>query len=83
VSATKGASPTQLGNAIMQIKLVADLLRDVREIPRGHLYAQLIGVYDLQTYEAIIRLLTRAKLVEEDPSHLLRWVGPEVDGVAP
>lgn len=45
-------------------------------IPSGHLYAQVMGSMDLDTYHAIIASLRRTGLVTESPSHLLTWTGP-------
>jgi hypothetical protein len=34
---------------------------------------------DLNTFEQLIGKLVHAKLVARDRSHLLRWIGPEVE----
>lgn len=64
--------------AVIEIlKAVADAIRELGEIPSGHLYAQLMGHMSLELYQKIIGALVAAKLVEEQ-NHLLRWIGPEV-----
>ena len=40
------------------------------------LYAQLMGVMELATYERIIGTLKRTGLVRETQMHLLEWAGP-------
>ena len=55
---------------------IAESIRELGEIPSGHLYARLMGMMDLSQYEQIIGLLIDARLVERDRFHLLRWIGP-------
>lgn len=55
---------------------VAETIRELGQVPSGHLYARLMGVMELHQYEQVIDLLIDARLVERDHSHLLRWVGP-------
>ncbi len=62
--------------AVRIAQAVAGAIRDLREVPSGHLYARLMGVMTLQQYEQVIDLLVDAQLVERAPSHLLRWIGP-------
>jgi hypothetical protein len=59
------------------IAAIAEAIRGLREVPSGHLYAQLMGHMTLDQYGQVIAILKRAGLVEEK-SHLLRWVGPNV-----
>ena len=62
--------------AVRVAQAVAEAIRDLREVPSGHLSARLMGVMTLQQYEQVIDLLIEARLVERTPSHLLRWIGP-------
>lgn len=55
---------------------VAETIRELGQVPSGHLYARLMGVMELHQYEQVIDLLVDARLVERTPSHLLRWIGP-------
>ena len=57
-------------------KAVADAIKELKQVPSGHLYAHLMGKLSLGQYEYIIGILIGAKLVKRDPSHLLHWVGP-------
>ena len=48
-----------------------------QEVPEGHLYAHLMGVLDLGTFEKLVQCLVRTGLVRKE-RNLLRWVGPEI-----
>jgi hypothetical protein len=72
-------SMSQVEAALQAVRVahaVAEVIRNVGEIPSGHLFAQVMGVMDLRQYEQVIDLLVDARLVERMPSHLLRWIGP-------
>jgi hypothetical protein len=62
--------------AVETIRAVADALRELKEVPSGHLYARLMGHTSLQSYELIISTLKSAGLVTEQ-NHLLTWVNQE------
>jgi len=55
---------------------VAETIRELGQVPSGHLYARLMGVMELHQYEQVIGLLVDARLVDRDRNHLLRWIGP-------
>ena len=63
-------------SAIELVRIVAVSISEVGEIPSGHLYAQLMDVMDLRCFERVVTMLVDARLVEREPSHLLRWIGP-------
>lgn len=44
-------------------------------IPSGHLWAQLMSIMSFELYEQMIQTLKDGKMIVEDQSHLLRWVG--------
>ncbi len=70
-------SKTSEAIAVVHVaQAVAEAIRDLRQVPSGHLYPRLMGVMTLQQYEQVIELLVGARLVERAPSHLLRWIGP-------
>jgi hypothetical protein len=62
--------------AFAALAAIAETIRELREVPSGVLYAHLMGKMSLETYQSFIGRLINAGLVEEDQSHLLRWVGP-------
>ena len=63
--------------AVRVAHAIAESIRELGEIPSGHLYARLMGIMDLRQYEQFIDLLIDARLVKREPSHLLRWIGPK------
>lgn len=69
---------TQTEAAVQTVVVVAEAIRELREVPSGHLYARVMGRMSMGTYETTIRLLKGAGLVEEK-SHVLRWVGPHLE----
>ncbi len=58
---------------------VSEAIRELGQVPSGHLYARLMDTLSPQGYESIINTLKGAGVVAEDASHLLRWVGPKVE----
>lgn len=64
----------ELEAGLMMAAAVAEAIQALGEVPSGELYARLMGHMSINTYQAIISTLKRAKLVEEQ-HHLLRWVG--------
>jgi hypothetical protein len=71
----------QVGAAITAIKAIADAIRELGEVPSGHLYAQLMGKMSLADYTKVIDILKGATLVSES-GNLLKWIGPKFDGGA-
>ena len=66
-----------VGNAVKAVAAVAEAIRELGQVPSGHLYAQLCGTLTIGTYESILGILKRAELVSEQGS-MLRWVGPVI-----
>jgi hypothetical protein len=64
----------QIEGTIQIVKAVADAIRELKEVPSGHLYAQLMGHMSLETYNQIIGLLKRADLIIEK-NYLISWKG--------
>jgi len=61
-------------NAVIQaVFAVRDAIKELGEVPSGHLYAQLMGDMSLDTYNQIISLLKKSGKVTES-GHLLKWV---------
>ena len=68
----------QQQEAVVQIvKAVSESIRELGSVPSGHLYAQLMGILNLDQYNQIIGILKRSGLVSES-NHLLEWIGPKV-----
>lgn len=60
---------------------IADTVREVGEMPSGHLYAAVMDQYDLNLYNTCVELLIRSNLIKRLPSHLLVWTGPPKEKV--
>jgi hypothetical protein len=68
------ATQQDVGSAMRLVVAVADAIRELGEVPSGHLYARLMGAMSISTYENIIAILKRTGLVTET-NYVLRWVG--------
>ena len=55
-------------------KAIAEAVRELGEVPSGHLYAHLMGQMSLDTYEGMIAKLINAGLIRKSASHMLSWV---------
>lgn len=60
---------------VLIFKAVADTIMELKEVPSGVLYSQLMDRLSLQQYTSIIETLKRTGLVKES-GHLLTWVEP-------
>lgn len=58
---------------------IGDTIKDLGQIPSGHLYAMLCGKMSLSLYQNIIKVLVQAGKVKQHSSHLLEWVGEKVE----
>lgn len=59
---------------------LADAIRDLGNVPAGHLYAQVMSTIDLQTFNELIVVLEDCGWVRREASHLLVWIGPAKKG---
>lgn len=73
------ARPTaaQVKAAFQMTLAVSETIRELGEVPAGHLYAQLCAKVSLEGFQKMIGQLKNAGLVTEQ-SHLLKWVGPKL-----
>ena len=56
------------------VRAVADAIRELKQVPAGHLYANLMHVMNLDSFEKVVGMLIKAGLVRRDDSHLLHWI---------
>ena len=61
--------------AIKTIAAISETIRELKEVPNGHLYARIMGTLSLDQYNQVIAILVRAKLVA-NKNDLLVWIGP-------
>lgn len=69
----------QIDAGLRVVAAVADAIRELGEVPEGHLYTMLMSKFSLQDFNAIIRLLAEKKLIRVE-EHLITWIGWEVLG---
>lgn len=67
-------TPNDVKAALGILRAVADAIRELGEVPSGHLYAHLMSKLSLEQYEQVIGVLKQAGLITES-NHLLTWVG--------
>lgn len=53
---------------------VGEAIKELGSVPNGHLYAQLMGKMNLETYNKVIAILVKTGAVKNE-NHLLTWVG--------
>jgi hypothetical protein len=68
---------TQAKAGVAALLAISEAIRELGEVPSGHLYTIVCGHMDLQTYDKAIAIIEGAGLIEQR-GHLLRWIGPEV-----
>ena len=68
------SNDAQVKAAVQVVVAVGQAIRDLKSVPSGHLYAQLMGRMDLETYNKVIGVLKKTGAVKEE-GHLLTWVG--------
>lgn len=64
-----------VSSAVAVVYAVAEAIRDLGQIPNGHLYAQLCGHMSFDQYSKVIAILKRTGAIDES-HHVLRWIGP-------
>lgn len=66
----------QIATGVNATLAIAEAIRELKQVPAGHLYARLVSVMSLEQFNALVRILVNAGLVRHDESHLLTWIGP-------
>ena len=56
------------------LKAILETIRELGEVPSGHLYARLADKITVAQYGQVIEILKRAGLVRESGAHLLTWI---------
>ena len=67
---------TEVKAAFGILQAVAEAIRELGEVPSGHLYANLMSKLRLAQFEQVLGVLKGAGLVRESNAHLLTWIGP-------
>jgi hypothetical protein len=72
----KNTTHNDVKAALGILTAVADAIRELGEVPSGHLYASLMSKLTLEQYEQVIGVLKSTGLIAESNAHLLTWLGP-------
>ena len=64
----------QIEKHIQAIKAVADCIKELKQVPSGHLYARVMEFMDIDQYNTIIGILISTKFVRQE-NHVLIWIG--------
>ena len=67
---------TEVKAAFGIVQAVAEAIRELCEVPSGHLYANLMSKLSLAQFEQVLGIRKGAGLVLESNAHLLTWIGP-------
>jgi hypothetical protein len=57
------------------VRAIAEAIRELKEVPSGHLYARIAGKVSSETYEKVLAVLRSGGLISVSPSHLITWTG--------
>lgn len=60
--------------ALETVLAIAETIRDLKEVPSGHLFARVMAYMSLEEYKAVIALLVKHGVVKEE-NHLLTYIG--------
>jgi hypothetical protein len=60
---------------VQLVRAIAEAIRELREVPSGHLYARLCGKISSETYDRVLSTLKGAGLISVSRSHLITWTG--------
>jgi hypothetical protein len=75
-------TPEQIYAALMVLKTVADIIRELKEVPSGVLYARLMEKgMTLSNYEATINRLALAGVIRVS-GNVIHWVGEPAEPIA-
>jgi len=59
--------------ALITLQAVADAIRELGEVPAGHLYGAVMGHLSFEQFQKVVGLLVKAGLVRREPGDLLVW----------
>lgn len=61
--------------AELVIRVIADAIRELGEVPSGHLYANLMSTgLTLNGFQSVLGILTKAGLIRVE-NHVITWIG--------
>jgi len=66
------ATLQEIQSALKTVQAIAGAIRELKRVPSGHLYTQVMSHMSLQTYNSIIATLVRAGVIEVT-NHEIIW----------
>ena len=69
-------TPKQIKATLDAVRAIADTIRELKQVPSGILYSQVMSHLTLDQCNNILRILKDAGLVTES-NHMLTWVEPK------
>jgi hypothetical protein len=69
-------TPEERKAVLDAIQAIAETIRTAGQVPAGHVYAAVMGIMTLNTFNSIIDTLRRSGLVKRETTHMLTWIGP-------
>lgn len=67
-------TPEEVKAVVHICRTLADTIKELKEVPNGHLYARVSDILSLDNYTAAISFLKQAKLIIEKDNMLI-WKG--------
>lgn len=58
------------------IHIISETIRELKQVPSGYLYAQVMNHVTATQYAKILEILTNAQVITIS-NHLITWVGPK------
>ena len=62
----------QISAALNVLTALADVVKELKQVPSGELYARVMSYISIQTYESAIGTLIRSKVIRKE-NNLLIW----------
>jgi hypothetical protein len=76
MSVATSFTPAKIRSALNTIFALADAIRELREVPEGHLYARVMTHLSLDEFDAAMRVLKNNKMIKIE-HRMITWIGPE------
>lgn len=68
----KKVTTNQLQAGLAALRAIADAVRELKQVPSGHIYAAVMGTMDINAYEKAIGLLCNSGVIRKN-GDLLVW----------
>lgn len=68
----KNVTTNQLQAGFAALQALAEAIRELKQIPSGHLYARVMNYMDINAYEKAISLLCNSGVIRQD-GDVLKW----------